>query len=150
MEKIVKTLKDTEKLAAALARKLCPGMVLALNGDLGAGKTTFIKYLIRHSGNQEIVTSPTFVILNIYPGRQKFYHFDFYRLNSLADIESVGGEEFIPASDGVTLIEWAEKIPEILPENYLRIDIKIKSANSRSVKLNEIGKKAKILTGLKL
>ncbi|MDR1997119.1 MAG: tRNA (adenosine(37)-N6)-threonylcarbamoyltransferase complex ATPase subunit type 1 TsaE [Candidatus Margulisbacteria bacterium] len=117
-------LEQTAGLAGALAEILRPGMVIALNGDLGAGKTTFTRALARAAGVQAAVTSPTFALLNIYQGaRLNFYHFDFYRLNSRDELENSGGQEFIPPPDGIAVIEWAEKIPDILPADYLSIHI---------------------------
>ncbi|GBR75175.1 2-amino-4-hydroxy-6-hydroxymethyldihydropteridine pyrophosphokinase [Candidatus Termititenax aidoneus] len=121
----------TECLAAALAQELQPGAVVALNGELGAGKTTFARALVKALGNTAHVASPTFTILNIYPGKIPVYHFDFYRLQDAADLENTGGAEFIPPSDGVTVIEWTEKIPEILPENYLEITITVTTEQTR-------------------
>ncbi|MDR1113531.1 MAG: 2-amino-4-hydroxy-6-hydroxymethyldihydropteridine diphosphokinase [Candidatus Margulisbacteria bacterium] len=121
----------TECLAAALAQELKPGSVLALNGELGAGKTTFTRALVKALGSAAPVSSPTFAILNIYAGKIPAYHFDFYRLQDLADLENTGGAEFIPSGDGVTIIEWAEKIPEILPENYLEITITVTANQNR-------------------
>lgn len=138
MEKTV-FLKDVPGLAQELAQKLKPGLVIALNGDLGAGKTTFTQALAKAAGITETVNSPTFVIMNVYTGPIKFYHFDLYRLNSIEDLENIGGEELIPSSDGVTLLEWAEKIPEILPEKYIQIDITYKTEDSRIFKITERG-----------
>ena len=116
----------TECLAADLAQELQPGAVVALNGDLGTGKTTFVRACVQSLGSPSQVTSPTFAILNIYAGKNPVYHFDFYRLYSAADLENIGGTEFIPSVDGITFIEWAEKIPEVLPEDYLEIRISAK------------------------
>ena len=131
MKYSAESLEQTEKLAEHLAKTLRPGTVLALNGDLGTGKTTFVRFLARACsiGN---VHSPTFNILNIYPGKMPFYHFDFYRLNGAVDLENTGGREFIPSKDGVTLIEWAEKIPEILPEDYLELNITVEHETART------------------
>ena len=114
------SLEQTQKLAAQLAKQLRPGLVIALNGDLGTGKTTFVRFLARACGITDHVHSPTFNILNIYAGKLPFYHFDFYRLN---DLENIDSAEFIPSQDGITVIEWAEKFPEILPEDFLEICI---------------------------
>lgn len=120
----VTTLEQTQKLAEQLARNLQAGTVIALNGELGSGKTTFARFLAKACGSTDNVRSPTFNLLNIYTdGTWPIYHFDFYRLNSRADLENIGGLDFIPSQDGVTLIEWAEKFPEILPEAYLEIRI---------------------------
>lgn len=138
MEKTV-SLKDLAALAQEFARKLKPGLVIALNGDLGAGKTTFTQALVKAAGVTETVNSPTFVIMNVYNGPVKFYHFDLYRLSSIEDLKNIGGEELIPSTDGVTILEWAEKIPEILPEKYMQIDITYKTEDSRTFKITEQG-----------
>lgn len=138
MEKTVTRAAVTE-LARTLAKKLYPGLVIALNGDLGAGKTTFTQDLTKAAGVTETVNSPTFVLMNIYNGPLRFYHFDLYRLTTADDLENIGGEELIPSTDGVTIIEWAEKIPEILPEKYLQIDITYKDEHSRIFKITEHG-----------
>ena len=138
MEKTV-SLHEVPALAKTIAQKLKPGLVIALNGDLGAGKTTFTQALAKAAGITETVNSPTFVIMNVYTGPIKFYHFDLYRLNSIEDLENIGGEELIPSQDGITLLEWAEKIPEILPPHYMQIDITYKNEDSRIFKITEHG-----------
>ncbi|MDR1452492.1 MAG: tRNA (adenosine(37)-N6)-threonylcarbamoyltransferase complex ATPase subunit type 1 TsaE [Candidatus Margulisbacteria bacterium] len=137
MQVIVNSLTETDILAQKLAAALRAGSVLALNGELGSGKTTFTRALVKALGNTAPVASPTFTILNIYAGKMPVYHFDFYRLQGLADLENTGGAEFIPSSDGVTIIEWAEKIPGILPENYLEITITIASEQARVFTLKQ-------------
>ena len=128
----ITSLAQTENLAQELAKKLRAGAVIALNGDLGAGKTTFIRALAQALGRTaNNVTSPTFTILNIYPGKMPIYHFDFYRLHTRDDLENIGGTEFIPPADGITLIEWAEKIPEVLPEDFLEIRISLENEKNR-------------------
>ncbi|GBR76972.1 2-amino-4-hydroxy-6-hydroxymethyldihydropteridine pyrophosphokinase [Candidatus Termititenax persephonae] len=129
------TPEDTAVLAQRIAKQLRPGAVVALNGELGAGKTTFARALVKSLGNTARVVSPTFAILNIYPGQIPVYHFDFYRLRGAADVADIGGAEFIPSSGGITLIEWAEKIPEILPENYWEINIDVLDEQGRCFKI---------------
>lgn len=131
---------ETERLAGIFAKNIFPGLVFALSGDLGAGKTTFVRALVHATGNQEIVNSPTFTLLNVYGKNPKFYHFDLYRLSALEDLENIGAEELIPATDGITCIEWAERIPEIMPENYLQVSINSLDENSRLFVLKTIGK----------
>ena len=139
MEKTV-SLAEVPALAQDLAKQLKPGLVIALNGDLGAGKTTFTQALVKAAGVTEPVSSPTFVIMHVYNGPLKFYHFDLYRLQSIADLENIGGEELVPSVDGVTILEWADKIPEILPAQYIQIDITYKDDNSRIFKIVEHGR----------
>jgi tRNA threonylcarbamoyladenosine biosynthesis protein TsaE len=106
---------DTLALAASLAAKCQGGEVFALSGPLGAGKTVFAKGLAAGLGVCDTVTSPTFVIMKVYPatlpgtGITRFVHIDAYRLRSAADLDAIGAPEYIGAPDTVTVIEWAEK-----------------------------------------
>jgi tRNA threonylcarbamoyladenosine biosynthesis protein TsaE len=135
-ELIIETscLVETLRLAGLLGKLLELSFVVALEGDLGAGKTTLVKEIVRSSGNNALVTSPTFTLLNVYEGSPKFYHFDLYRLNSLEELEYIGGEELIPAKDGIVLIEWADRVPAILPERYLEIKLEYIDENSRKLR----------------
>lgn len=105
-----------------LGRLLGPGDILCLKGDLGAGKTHFAKGVARGLGVSEPVTSPTFTLINEYYGRLPFYHMDVYRLEGAADMADLGYEEFF-YGQGVTLVEWADRIYEILPDERLDIEI---------------------------
>ena len=97
--------------------------VFALIGDLGVGKTIFTKGLAAGLGITEPVSSPTFTIVQIYEGgRLPFYHFDVYRISDVEEMEEIGYEDYI-YGDGVSLIEWADLIADILPEHYTRITI---------------------------
>ncbi len=99
------------------------GQVFALIGDLGVGKTVFTKGLAAGLGITEPVSSPTFTIVQIYEGgRLPFYHFDVYRISDVEEMEEIGYEDYI-YGDGVSLIEWADLIADILPEHYTRITI---------------------------
>ena len=100
-----------------LARQAVPGQILALSGDLGVGKTVFTKGFAAGLGITDPVSSPTFTILQIYEGgRLPLYHFDVYRIEDPEEMEEVGLDEYL-FGQGVCLIEWAEKIAEILPES---------------------------------
>ena len=128
--------EDTEHLAMSLAAKASPGDIFALNGDLGVGKTVFAKGFAKGLGIDEPITSPTFTILQEYEtGRLPFYHFDVYRIEDPEEMEETGLSEYLDG-DGVCLIEWAERISDILPEetNYITIekDVDI-SVNRRKV-----------------
>ena len=99
------------------------GQVFALIGDLGVGKTVFTKGLAAGLGITEPVSSPTFTIVQIYEGgRLPFYHFDVYRISDVEEMEEIGYEDYI-YGDGVSLIEWADLIADILPEHYTMITI---------------------------
>ncbi len=115
---------DTIRLGRLLAEIIEPGMVIALTGDLGAGKTTLVKGIasaLLHIDERE-VTSPTFTIVQEYSGIMPLYHIDAYRLDSALDLEAVGFDDCIDGS-GVTVIEWADRITEALPEKTLTITI---------------------------
>lgn len=108
---------DTKKFAEELAETLSPGDVIALIGDLGTGKTTLTKYLAKALGVTETVTSPTFNIVKEYrSGRLPLFHFDVYRIEDPDEMYEIGFEEYLYAG-GVCVIEWADRIEELLPED---------------------------------
>lgn len=115
--------QDTFELGRQIGEKAAAGMVYTLVGDLGVGKTVFTKGLAAGLGIIEQVSSPTFTILQIYEeGRLPLYHFDVYRIGDVSEMDEIGYEEFF-FGEGICLIEWADLIEEILPENYIRITI---------------------------
>ena len=115
--------EDTLQIAYQMARNAQPGQVYALIGDLGVGKTVFTKGFAEGLGIEEPVSSPTFTILQIYEeGRLPLYHFDVYRIEEPEEMEEVGFDDYI-YGDGVCLIEWANRIEEILPEETIYIVI---------------------------
>ncbi|MBM2820256.1 MAG: hypothetical protein HW405_16 [Candidatus Berkelbacteria bacterium] len=129
---------ETIEYARKLARKLKGGATIGLIGELGSGKTTFVKGLAEGLSVEETITSPTFVILKAYPGKIDkknidFVHIDAYRVENLDDIKSVGIEDFFNRDDVVMIIEWAEKIKKILPDNTIYIDFKHISENKRKI-----------------
>ena len=130
-------LKETEKFGRFLGENLRSGDVLCLNGDLGAGKTTLTKSIALGLGIDDYVTSPTFTIVNEYYGKTNLYHIDTYRLDDKVDVAYLGFDEYF-YSDGVTIVEWAEKIKEALPEEYIEINIS-SSGDTRELEINFIG-----------
>lgn len=115
--------EDTFALGKKIGEEAKEGAVYTLIGDLGVGKTVFTKGLARGLGIKEPVNSPTFTIVQIYEeGRLPFYHFDVYRIGDISEMDEIGYEDCF-YGDGVCLIEWADLIEEILPENYIRITI---------------------------
>ncbi|ASU36505.1 tRNA (adenosine(37)-N6)-threonylcarbamoyltransferase complex ATPase subunit type 1 TsaE [Mucilaginibacter xinganensis] len=107
-------------------------------GDMGAGKTTLIKSLCESLGTIEPVTSPTFSIVNEYIGaKNQIFHFDFYRLKNQSEALDMGYEEYF-YSDAYCFIEWPEKIPELLPQHYMKISISVRSDNSRQIMIEQI------------
>lgn len=116
-EIVIGSEKDTEKLGQEIADSLKPGDVLALIGDLGTGKTTLTKYIAKGLGIKEMITSPTFTIVSEYDsGRLPLYHFDVYRLEGAEDMFETGIEEYFDKG-GVCIVEWADMIAEILPDD---------------------------------
>lgn len=115
--------EETMKLAKKIAKNLKKGDVVVLSGDLGAGKTLFTSGILDYYGKKEEVSSPTFTIVNEYELEkgEKLFHFDVYRLNSPEEFLAIGGEEFF--DQGICLIEWGEKILEVLPQEFLMITI---------------------------
>lgn len=137
---------ETIELAQNIATKLKGGEVLALHGDLGGGKTTFTKGLAEALRVADNITSPTFVILKVYDailrpkvhlqgGRKKvkFVHVDAYRCETIDDIKSVGIEDYLGRDDVVMVVEWAEKITEILPKNTININFEFIDENTRKI-----------------
>ena len=115
--------KDTWELGFSLGEKAGTGQIFTLIGDLGVGKTVFTKGLARGLGITEPVNSPTFTILQVYEeGRLPFYHFDVYRIGDIEEMEEIGYDDYF-FGNGVCLIEWAELIADILPEEHISIKI---------------------------
>ena len=139
MKYISNSEKDTYKLAKMFKEKLHGGEVVVLNGDLGAGKTTFTKGLCKALGVTENVTSPTFTLMNIYKsGRLNLYHFDMYRIEDESEALELGLDEFFN-SNGVCMIEWAENIRNMIPKNHITINITKLGENSREFEFLEMG-----------
>jgi tRNA threonylcarbamoyladenosine biosynthesis protein TsaE len=132
---------ETQALGEKFGRVAERGLVLALSGDLGAGKTQFVKGLARGLGITARVHSPTFTLVNEYGGgRLKLFHLDLYRLETLAQILSAGIGEFL-SPDGMTVIEWAERIAncELRIANVRRVQIKIVSEMERKIIYDDFG-----------
>ena len=112
--------------------------IFIFEGEMGAGKTTLIKALASALGVMEVVTSPTFSIVNEYDAHGKImYHFDFYRIKNLQEAYDIGYEEYF-YSGNICFIEWPEKIASLLPEHYLKIEIMVQNENDRVVLISKI------------
>ncbi len=120
----VSKVEETIKLGEIIASLLKPGSIIALKGELGAGKTVLVKGVAKGLDTREEPNSPTFVIMNAYEGRLPLYHFDLYRICGVDELEGIGYEDYF-FGDGVSVIEWADRIEEILPEETIRIEIVI-------------------------
>lgn len=117
--------EETFLFGKKLAGFLKPGDVLCLKGDLGAGKTLFTQGLAKGLGYQDEVTSPTFAIMNVYEASMPLYHFDLYRLDYAEQLYDIGFEEYTAKnSPGAAIIEWPDKFPEYLPEEYLWLELR--------------------------
>jgi tRNA threonylcarbamoyladenosine biosynthesis protein TsaE len=140
MERLLKDEAETGALGLALAAMARPGTVIALIGDLGTGKTTLTKAIAEGLGVTESVTSPTFAIIKEYAsGRLPLYHFDAYRLGGPDEMRALGFEEYFYGG-GVTVVEWANLVEELLPEDATVIEFAYgQSADERLVRVKGIG-----------
>lgn len=126
--------QETEELGTKIGKKLKKGDVISLRGSLGAGKTVIAKGIAKALSINEAIVSPTFTLVQEYEGTLSLYHLDIYRLSGEDEFESMGGEEFL-YPDGVTLIEWSEKIDSMLPENTIYINIEIDENSFRHIQI---------------
>jgi tRNA threonylcarbamoyladenosine biosynthesis protein TsaE len=143
---ILETLSEaqTAELGRRLAAVLCPNDVVTLSGDLGAGKTAFVKGVAAGLGVEEPVVSPTFNILLVHPGRLTLFHVDLYRLDTapqLEDIDFFGTLE----SGGVTFVEWGERFPEALPPDHLALVLEITGDDERRIIVAPVGPRSEAL-----
>ena len=139
---ISKSEKDTITVAEKFGKSLFSPCVVSLSGDLGAGKTTFSKGVAKALGIDENITSPTFTILNQYQGsKHKLYHFDLYRLADTDEFYAMGFEEYfdLTSLNGITLVEWAENCPGILPERRFQVTITKKGEIERLIEIEPMG-----------
>ena len=132
MEFITNSPAETEKLGAALGKVLPSGTVLAYQGDLGAGKTAFTRGLAKGLGCTDMVTSPTYTIVNEYlSGRLPLFHFDMYRLGSADDLWDIGWEDYLDRN-GICAVEWSENVRDAL-ENAITVTIEKLNGDSRRI-----------------
>jgi tRNA threonylcarbamoyladenosine biosynthesis protein TsaE len=137
---------ETIRIGKSIGRRLLPGDVVALVGELGAGKTQLIKGLAAGAGirNPAYISSPSFTLINEYPGKMTFYHVDLFRLGEEKEAEELGLEDYFQ-SKGITAIEWADKIPSLLPKELLLIRIAYTGRNRRSLEIVGKGKRYEAL-----
>ena len=128
---------ETRALGEKLASRLKAGDVVVLEGELGAGKSELARGIARGLGVTETVTSPSFTILNVYEsGRCPLYHFDWYRLESEEELYELGMDEYL-GGDGIAVVEWAERCPDAVPENVLRILLEVTGGESRRITIDD-------------
>lgn len=129
---------ETIEIAQNIESEKFPNMVICLNGELGSGKTMFVKGIANALGINEVITSPTFNIIKEYDGELPLYHLDVYRLDEASN--DIGIEEYF-SKGGIVVIEWAENIKDILPEERLDVKIKVLGENKRSLVFQPYGQK---------
>lgn len=133
--KISSSEEETSSIADEFAEIIKPGSIITLTGDLGAGKTFFVKEVCKKLGIENSA-SPTFSIVNEYDGDIKVYHFDFYRIKDLEELYDIGIEEYFSDNKAVTFIEWAEKFLSVIPKNVINITISEEGNGGRRITID--------------
>lgn len=127
--------EETRKIASRFAQSLGPGDVVALEGELGSGKTTFIQGLARGLGITNVVNSPTFKLVSEYRGQVTFYHLDFYRVKSPRELGNLGLEHYL-LGDGIAAVEWADRFPGFIPDVAHRVIMTAPSESEREISIS--------------
>lgn len=139
------SVKDTLLIGKAVSKAVKRGDIICLVGQLGSGKTVLTKGIVSGLGfRKEDVLSPTFVLIRQYEAKLPVYHFDLYRLKDAGDIIRLGYEEYF-YGQGVSIVEWAEKLKELTPSEYLKIDLEVRKNGVRDFKFKPVGKRYKEL-----
>jgi len=125
----------TMAVAEEFSKHVKEGQVVCLNGNLGAGKTFFIKQVVKHYGITN-ASSPTFAIVNEYSSEKRVYHFDFYRINKINELYDIGFNDYINDNDSIVFIEWAELFPEVLPSETINVNMILNEDSSRIIEIN--------------
>jgi len=134
-----RSLEETKRLGEGIGKNAQPGIVISLVGNLGAGKTQLSTAIASGLGiDPAEVSSPTFMLIQEYPGRLPLYHFDTYRLKDIHEFEDLGVDEYF-YGDGVCLVEWGDRFPELFPEDFLSIEIAIRGDTERQFELTSSG-----------
>ena len=134
--------EETAHLAGTIGKIIREGTVICLDGELGVGKTLFVRALARTLGVESDVTSPTFNLMNIYEAACPIVHFDLYRITSEEELEDIGFYEYAEATEGIVLIEWAEKFPDAMPADHLSVRIEALNDEERQFTFVAKGKKS--------
>ncbi len=121
-------------LGERLGKVVKPGMIIAMDGDLGAGKTAFVRGLARGMGLKARVTSPTFSIVNEYLGKLPLYHFDMYRLTSEEDLFDIGWEDYIKMG-GVCVVEWSQRVANAIDDSAIRLNFRRIDDTTREIEI---------------
>lgn len=134
-EFVSKSAEETSKFAKEFANELAAGDIVLLNGDLGAGKTVFVKAVTeKFSNGKNVAVSPTFTIVNTYETSPTIYHFDLYRINDASELDAIGAEEYL-YGDGISFVEWAERAPSYFLSNVVNVEILKLSENERLIRI---------------
>lgn len=139
---VTRSARETKGVAKRLAARLHPGDLVSLSGDLGAGKTVFVQGLAEGLGIKERVTSPTFTIIREYFDKIPLYHFDVYRLSSAAELIDLGYEEYF-FGDGISVVEWGDKITVLFPPDYLEVVFEFGGGERRALTFRPRGSRWK-------
>ena len=132
---VSKSPEETKEFGKKIGKNLFNGTIIALSGKLGSGKTTLIQGIGEGLGIISPIKSPSFTFINEYQGTLPLYHFDLYRLNTEGEIESLGYEEYF-YSKGVSVVEWADRALEVLPEKYIEVKFRHLGKNKREIKIS--------------
>lgn len=137
MKEIVsKSEEETIAAGKSFAKKLKAGDIIRLEGELGAGKTHFVKGIASYFGiDEHKVSSPTFTLINEYDGDIPLYHFDCYRIRKIQEAVEIGTEEYL-FGEGISIIEWSSKIEELLPDNVITVEIEHVGQNERKINIS--------------
>lgn len=144
MKIVCNNLSETEKLAHEFSKYLKVGDCILLNGEIGAGKTTFTRFLLNNFDVKNQVCSPTFTIMNEYEGICPFYHFDMYRISDSSEISELGFEDYLLNNEnssikkGISLIEWSENTQSLIPKKHYEINITKLGENSREFEILKV------------
>ncbi|NLL38456.1 MAG: tRNA (adenosine(37)-N6)-threonylcarbamoyltransferase complex ATPase subunit type 1 TsaE [Clostridiales bacterium] len=136
MKIISKSEKETQKAGRELAMRLKPGDTVALYGDLGAGKTAFVRGMAEGLGVTDMVTSPTFTIVNEYSGSVPLFHFDMYRLSSAQELFDIGWEDYQDRG-GICAVEWSENVDSAFDKDTIRVSITPIDGNTRLIEIEQ-------------
>jgi tRNA threonylcarbamoyladenosine biosynthesis protein TsaE len=133
---IVESENETEKIAKSFAENLIPGDLILLNGELGSGKTFFVKSVCNNFGIKN-VASPSFTIVNEYSGDKKVYHFDFYRIKKVNELYDFGFEDYLNDINTIKFIEWANLWKEVIPKHFYEVNIDFVNENERKITISK-------------
>ncbi len=138
-EFISKSREETLDIAKDFAKNLSVGDIVLLNGDLGAGKTVFVKGVTEYfSSGKAVAVSPTFLIVNVYETSPEIYHFDLYRIDDVEELDAIGAEEYL-FGNGISFVEWPERAGGYFPNSAIKVEIKKINDNERLIRIEDNG-----------